>query len=119
MPRCCCSTTWARTASRIGCRTPSPRIVTHRCNNQKPLIATTNLPDADAGSSTTTQKTAVGIDYRRTLRDHIGRRARSRLFEMCNVITMPNIEDYRIRTGQAVLKRLAALLLLALAALPA
>ena len=27
-------------------------IVTHRCNNRKPLIATTNLPDADAGSKT-------------------------------------------------------------------
>ena len=41
-------------------------IVTHRCNNRKPLIATTNLPDADAGSSTI-QKTAVGVEYRRTL----------------------------------------------------
>ena len=26
-------------------------IVTYRCNNRKPLIATTNLPDADAGSA--------------------------------------------------------------------
>ncbi len=74
-------------------------IVTHRCNNRKPLIATTNLPDADAGSSTF-QKTTVGVEYRRTLRDHIGDRARSRLFEMCKVIKMPNIDDYRIRRGK-------------------
>src|ERR1017187_10078569 len=25
-------------------------IITYRCNNRKPLIATTNLPDPDAGS---------------------------------------------------------------------
>src|ERR1035437_4643107 len=75
-------------------------IVTHRCNNRKPLIATTNLPDADVEGSKTTQKTTVGVEYRRTLRDHIGDRARSRLFEMCNVIRMPNIDDYRIRRGK-------------------
>jgi DNA replication protein DnaC len=74
-------------------------IVTHRCNNRKPLIATTNLPDADAGSSTF-QKTAVGTEYRRTLRDHVGDRARSRLFEMCKVIRINYSEDYRIRRGK-------------------
>jgi len=74
-------------------------IVTHRCNNRKPLIATTNLPDVDAGSAVL-QKTPVGTEYRRTLADHIGARARSRLFEMCRVIKMPNIEDYRIRRGR-------------------
>lgn len=74
-------------------------IVTHRCNNRKPLIATTNLPDADAGS-TIFQKTAVGTEYRRTLRDHVGDRARSRLFEMCRVIRINWSEDYRIRRGK-------------------
>jgi DNA replication protein DnaC len=74
-------------------------IVTHRCNNRKPLIATTNLPDADAGSSTF-QKTAVGTEYRRTLRDHVGDRARSRLFEMCKVIRINWSEDFRIRRGK-------------------
>ena len=74
-------------------------IVTHRCNNRKPLIATTNLPDADAGSSTF-QKTTVGVEYRRTLRDHISDRARSRLFEMCKVIKISWSEDYRIRRGK-------------------
>ncbi|MEO8597463.1 MAG: ATP-binding protein [Candidatus Solibacter sp.] len=74
-------------------------IVTHRCNNRKPLIATTNLPDADAGS-VTTQRTSVGVDYRRTLRDHVGDRARSRLFEMCKVIKVASSDDYRIRRGK-------------------
>jgi DNA replication protein DnaC len=77
-------------------------IVTHRCNNQMPLIATTNLPDADVEGSKTVQRGTVGIEYRRTLRDHIGDRARSRLFEMCNVIHMPNIDDYRIRRGKGL-----------------
>jgi DNA replication protein DnaC len=71
-------------------------IVTHRCNNRKPLIATTNLPDADAGNSLY-EKTAIGTQYRTSLRDRIGDRARSRLFEMCTVIRMPLVEDYRVR----------------------
>jgi DNA replication protein DnaC len=74
-------------------------IVTHRCNNRKPLIATTNLPDAEAGSRTT-QKTALGVDYLHTLRENIGDRARSRLFEMCTVIRIDYSEDYRIRRGK-------------------
>jgi DNA replication protein DnaC len=37
-------------------------------------------------------------DYRRTLVDFIGERARSRLFEMCQVVRVsPLIKDYRIR----------------------
>ena len=73
-------------------------IVTHRCNNRLPLIATTNLPDAEAGS-TTYEKNALGNpEYRRTLRDHVGDRARSRLFEMCKVIRINWSEDYRIRS---------------------
>jgi DNA replication protein DnaC len=74
-------------------------IVTHRCNNRKALIATTNLPDAEAGSRTT-QKTALGVDYLHTLRENIGDRARSRLFEMCTVIRIDYNEDYRIRRGK-------------------
>jgi DNA replication protein DnaC len=75
-------------------------IVTHRCNNRKPLIATTNLPDVDAGS-VVLQKTPLGTtEYRKTLADYIGDRARSRLFEMCKVIKMPNFADYRIKQGK-------------------
>ena len=74
-------------------------IVTHRCNNRKPLIATTNLPDAEAGSSTV-QRGTLGPEYRRTLRDHVGDRARSRLFEMCKVVNLGWSEDYRLRRGK-------------------
>ncbi|MBV9507319.1 MAG: ATP-binding protein [Acidobacteriia bacterium] len=71
-------------------------IITYRCNHRKPLIATTNLPDLDAGS-VAYEKTPVGTQYRTTLADRIGARARSRLFEMCTVVRMPLVEDYRVR----------------------
>jgi DNA replication protein DnaC len=73
-------------------------IITHRCNNRKPLIATTNLIDADAGYATY-KKAAPGepVDLRTTLTERIGPRARSRLFEMCRVIRLPLVEDYRLR----------------------
>ena len=75
-------------------------IVTYRCDNRKPLIATTNLPDPDAGS-TVIQRSALGApEYRETLAERIGARARSRLFEMCTVIRMPLIEDYRLRKAR-------------------
>jgi DNA replication protein DnaC len=59
-------------------------IITHRCNFRRPLIATTNLPDTEG--------------FRRSLGEAIGMRAHSRLFEMCKVIRMPAVEDYRKRT---------------------
>jgi DNA replication protein DnaC len=74
-------------------------VITHRCNQRKALIATTNLPDGDAGSAIA-QKGPVGMEYRRTLAEHIGARARSRLFEMCTVLRMPLVEDYRIRKAK-------------------
>lgn len=61
-------------------------IITYRCNNQKPLIATTNLSDENLGGSTA----------KATLTERIGERARSRLFEMCRVINMWGVTDYRI-----------------------
>jgi DNA replication protein DnaC len=75
-------------------------IITYRCDNRKALIATSNAPDPEAGS-VPGQKNALGqMEYRRTLADYIGARARSRLFEMCTVIKMPLVEDYRIRKGK-------------------
>ena len=72
-------------------------IITYRCNNRKALIATTNLIDGDAGY-VTHEKTGSGkIDYRTTLTERIGPRARSRLFEMCRIIKMPLVEDFRLR----------------------
>jgi DNA replication protein DnaC len=75
-------------------------IVTHRCNNRRALIATTNLPDGDAGNSYLDKSVPGKVEYRVTLAERIGARARSRLFEMCTVIPMPLIEDYRIRKGK-------------------
>lgn len=73
-------------------------VVTYRYNNQKPLIATTNLPDPDMGGSMR-EKSALpgGHSYRISLEERVGERARSRLFEMCKVIRMPAVNDYRIR----------------------
>jgi DNA replication protein DnaC len=75
-------------------------IVTFRCDNRKPLLATTNMPDPDAGSVTVQRSGLDKPEYRRTLAEQIGARARSRLFEMCTVIRMPLIEDFRVRKGR-------------------
>ncbi len=76
-------------------------IITYRCNQQLPLIATTNVPDADAGSTVVQKNAALDKpEYRRILAEQIGARARSRLFEMCTVIRMPLVEDYRVRRGR-------------------
>jgi DNA replication protein DnaC len=69
-------------------------IITHRCNNRKPLIATTNVPDEDKIPDYRVGNTIV---YRKTLSEVIGARARSRLHEMCRVVRMPAVEDYRLR----------------------
>jgi DNA replication protein DnaC len=76
-------------------------IVTYRCNNRRPLIATTNLPEPEAGSTTIQRSALDKPEYRRTLEDHIGARARSRLFEMCTVIRIRHTEDYRVRKARA------------------
>jgi DNA replication protein DnaC len=75
-------------------------IVTYRCNNRKALIATTNLPDPDAGSALFDKSTLGRPELRTTLAERIGGRARSRLFEMCTVIRMPLTEDYRLRKAR-------------------
>lgn len=73
-------------------------IITHRCNHRKPLIATTNLSDPAAGHEATAGVTPGGYNRPgKTLTEVIGERARSRLFEMCHVVKMPPVEDYRIR----------------------
>ncbi len=75
-------------------------VVTWRCNNRKALIATTNLPDGDVGSAMTERSALGKPEYRITLGERIGPRARSRLFEMCTVIRMPAVEDYRVRKAK-------------------
>jgi DNA replication protein DnaC len=74
-------------------------IVTYRCNHRKPLIATTNLSPDETGSTAYT--TPGGSDvHKKTLAEAIGERARSRLFEMCRVVRMPAVEDYRVKRAR-------------------
>jgi DNA replication protein DnaC len=72
-------------------------IITARCNQGKPLIATTNLIDSEAGYATYEKSASGTVDYRTTLAERIGPRARSRLFEMCRVVPMRITQDYRFK----------------------
>lgn len=73
-------------------------IITYRCNHRKAMIATTNLPDPDAGDRMVERGEGVErVRYKTSLADRIGERARSRLFEMCKVAPMPRVVDYRLR----------------------
>lgn len=76
-------------------------IVTYRYNHRKPLIATTNLDDPDMGGQVLNKTGLPGQGFRTTLEQRVGERARSRLFEMCRVIRMPNVDDYRIKRMRA------------------
>lgn len=67
-------------------------IVNYRYSHRKALIATTNLTDPEIDRSA-----GLPQSYRVTLEQRVGERARSRLFEMCRVIRMPNVEDYRVK----------------------
>ena len=74
-------------------------IITYRCNHQKTLIATTNL-DPDEGHTSVAYTTAGGTPvHTRSLGEVIGARARSRLYEMCRVIRLPSVADYRVAKG--------------------
>jgi DNA replication protein DnaC len=75
-------------------------IVTHRCNHNKPLIATSNLRDAEAGDAPLATGKESDLASRYYLSERIGSRARSRLFEMCRVITTRGADDYRQRKGR-------------------
>jgi len=74
-------------------------ILTYRCNNRKATIVTTNLIDGDAGYVVYKRNPVNDnkVDYGTTLTERIGPRARSRLFEMCRVVKMPLVEDFRMR----------------------
>lgn len=73
-------------------------IITYRCNQRKPLIVTTNLPDPDMTGQKVEYTGAGGVAvYRKTLADTIGLRARSRLFEMCRPVRILEAEDFRLR----------------------
>lgn len=71
-------------------------IVTHRCNNKKATIVTTNLRDPEAGYQRGSGLES-DIHSKFFLEERIGMRARSRLFEMCRLVKMPDVEDYRLK----------------------
>ena len=76
-------------------------IITYRCNQRKPLIATTNLPDPEVTGMVAEHSEPGRMPiYKKTLAEMIGSRARSRLFEMCKVVRMPVVEDYRVKTAR-------------------
>ncbi len=75
-------------------------LITYRCNYRKPLIATTNFPDPEMGGISTERMAPGGtVKYlvHDTLEQRIGSRARSRLFEMCTIVQMWGLADYRQR----------------------
>ena len=71
-------------------------IITHRCNQKKPLIATTNLRDesVDGAMPSSPGAQVVRGPY---LSERLGARARSRLFEMCRIVSTRGAPDYRKR----------------------
>ncbi len=71
-------------------------IITQRCNNKRATIVTTNLRDPEAGDQ---RGSGLQEDLHSKffLEERIGMRARSRLFEMCKLIRMPDVEDYRLK----------------------
>jgi DNA replication protein DnaC len=75
-------------------------IITHRCNHRMPLIATTNLSDEERGLEMTMSGGDKKTIRERTLAEMIGTRARSRLHEMCRVVRMPAVEDYRVKRAR-------------------
>lgn len=76
------------------------QIITHRANHGRPLIATTNLRDPEAGDAPLPGAAAGELAGKYYLAERIGARARSRLFEMCRVISTRGAEDYRLRKGR-------------------
>lgn len=70
-------------------------IVNHRYNNNKTLIATTNLQLQKPESSRRKNSETSTVDYKRTLGEVIGVRAQSRLYEMCRIVDLSGIGDYR------------------------
>jgi DNA replication protein DnaC len=70
-------------------------IITHRCNHNKPIIVTTNLRDKDAGDSPMPGGTAGEMVSKYYLEERIGTRARSRLSEMCQIVSTRGALDYR------------------------
>ncbi|HTW65243.1 MAG TPA: ATP-binding protein [Bryobacteraceae bacterium] len=72
-------------------------IITHRCNSRKATILTSNLRDPEAGHKRGSSGLQDDMHSKFFLEERIGMRARSRLFEMCKLVAMPDVEDYRLK----------------------
>ena len=75
-------------------------LITYRYNNNKPIIVTTNLRDSEAGDAAVPSGVGGDSTSRWYLTERIGIRARSRLFEMCRVVSTRGVEDYRVRKNR-------------------
>lgn len=76
-------------------------LITYRYNQNKPLIATTNLRDSEAGDAPASSGSVAGdMASRYYLTERVGSRARSRLFEMCRTISTRGVDDYRVRKNR-------------------
>jgi DNA replication protein DnaC len=76
-------------------------IINHRYNLRLPLIATTNLRHEEVTEKVVDYTTAGNTPvYRKTLAEIIGMRASSRLLEMCHVVNMTGIRDYRAKIAK-------------------
>ena len=80
-------------------------LITHRYNNNKAIITTTNLRDPEGGDAPIPGGLQSDVSGRYYLTERIGLRARSRLFEMCRTISTRGVEDYRIRKGREAAQR--------------
>ncbi len=68
-------------------------IINNRYNERRVTIVTTNLED----EITTPSRGDERVRERPLLRDQIGDPLRSRLYEMCEVINLTGVEDFRMR----------------------
>jgi DNA replication protein DnaC len=71
-------------------------IITQRCNNKRATIISTNLRDPEVGDQRGSGL-QEDLHSKYFLEERIGMRARSRMFEMCKLIKMPGVEDYRLK----------------------
>jgi DNA replication protein DnaC len=72
-------------------------IITYRYNHRKAMIVTTNLDPKGAVSYTTEGGTQVS---KKSLREVIGARAASRLSEMCRIVDLFGVADYRAKQAR-------------------
>jgi len=75
-------------------------ILNTRYNDNRTTIITTNFEDQPAAGTTGPLSAARAASRGETLGDRIGERMRSRLHEMCRVVKMPAVEDYRVQRGR-------------------